>query len=76
MPPPYAGALRTSSAMSSSPSPAAAATAGATGSLAPLTGRRCFNAHCKRQIAGSPPPRFRGWRLRSGELAELCDRCS
>ncbi|CAA7409195.1 unnamed protein product [Spirodela intermedia] len=62
--------------MSSSPAPAAAATVGATGSLVPLTGKRCFNTYCKRKTAESPPPRWRGWHLRSGELAELCDHCS
>ncbi|CAA6672036.1 unnamed protein product [Spirodela intermedia] len=62
--------------MSSSPAPAAAATVGATGSLVPLTGKRCFNTYCKRRTAESPPPRWRGWHLRSGELAELCDHCS
>ncbi|MQL80127.1 hypothetical protein Taro_012547 [Colocasia esculenta] len=49
----------------------------------PPSPRICFNAHCKERIAEGPAPappppqpRRRGWRLRSGELADLCDRCS
>lgn len=36
----------------------------------------CFNAQCKESIADHIAPRRKGWRLRSGEIAELCDRCS
>ncbi|XP_042451015.1 B3 domain-containing protein Os07g0563300-like isoform X2 [Zingiber officinale] len=36
----------------------------------------CFNTHCKESVSDHQPPRRRGWRLRSGEIAELCDRCS
>ncbi|XP_042378408.1 B3 domain-containing protein Os07g0563300-like [Zingiber officinale] len=36
----------------------------------------CFNTQCKESIADHIAPRRRGWRLRSGEIAELCDRCS
>ncbi|CAJ1961548.1 unnamed protein product [Sphenostylis stenocarpa] len=32
----------------------------------------CFNSDCKELKAERPK---KGWRLRSGELAELCDRC-
>uniref|UniRef100_A0A0E0ED45 B3 domain-containing transcription factor VAL3 n=1 Tax=Oryza meridionalis TaxID=40149 RepID=A0A0E0ED45_9ORYZ len=35
--------------------------------------RICFNAHCK--DPKSDGPRRRGWRLRNGDFAELCDRC-
>ncbi|KAM0892242.1 hypothetical protein ACQ4PT_025880 [Festuca glaucescens] len=35
--------------------------------------RICFNSHCK--DPKSEGQRRRGWRLRSGEFAELCDRC-
>ncbi|CAM0906289.1 unnamed protein product [Alopecurus aequalis] len=35
--------------------------------------RICFNAHCKDPKSEGRPRR--GWRLRSGEFAELCDRC-
>ncbi|XP_020159212.1 B3 domain-containing protein Os07g0563300 isoform X1 [Aegilops tauschii subsp. strangulata] len=35
--------------------------------------RICFNAHCK--DPKSEGQRRRGWRLRSGDYAELCDRC-
>uniref|UniRef100_A0A1D1YYL3 B3 domain-containing protein Os07g0563300 n=1 Tax=Anthurium amnicola TaxID=1678845 RepID=A0A1D1YYL3_9ARAE len=62
----------------SSPSPAAAvATAAPAAPSPPHAGRICFNSQCKERIAEPPPPpRRRGWRLRSGELADLCDRCS
>ncbi|XP_020571860.1 B3 domain-containing protein Os07g0563300-like [Phalaenopsis equestris] len=33
----------------------------------------CFNAHCKEAL--TEQTRRKGWRLRSGEFAELCDRC-
>ncbi|KAG1347182.1 B3 domain-containing protein [Cocos nucifera] len=33
----------------------------------------CFNSHCKEPK--SEGPRRKGWRLRSGEFADLCDRC-
>ncbi|XP_018686075.2 B3 domain-containing protein Os07g0563300 isoform X4 [Musa acuminata AAA Group] len=40
-------------------------------------GKICFNSHCKEVIPDHTPPRKKGgWRLRSGEIAELCDRCS
>nr|XP_018686074.1 PREDICTED: B3 domain-containing protein Os07g0563300-like isoform X3 [Musa acuminata subsp. malaccensis] len=40
-------------------------------------GKICFNSHCKEVILDHTPPRKKGgWRLRSGEIAELCDRCS
>lgn len=32
----------------------------------------CFNSDCKELRPERPK---KGWRLRSGELAELCDRC-
>ncbi|KAL5196579.1 hypothetical protein ABZP36_000091 [Zizania latifolia] len=35
--------------------------------------RICFNAHCK--DPKSDGQHRRGWRLRSGDFAELCDRC-
>ncbi|XP_038987699.1 B3 domain-containing protein Os07g0563300-like [Phoenix dactylifera] len=34
----------------------------------------CFNSHCKEPK--SEGPRRKAWRLRSGEFADLCDRCS
>ncbi|RZR73872.1 hypothetical protein BHM03_00029081, partial [Ensete ventricosum] len=40
-------------------------------------GKICFNSHCNEVIPDHTPPRKKGgWRLRSGEIAELCDRCS
>ncbi|WOL04873.1 B3 domain-containing protein [Canna indica] len=36
----------------------------------------CFNSNCKEVIPDHQPPQKKGWRLRSGEVAELCDRCS
>ncbi|KAJ1700708.1 hypothetical protein LUZ63_000487 [Rhynchospora breviuscula] len=36
--------------------------------------RTCFNSFCK-EPTKPDPQRRRGWRLRSGEYAELCDRC-
>ncbi|WOL07714.1 hypothetical protein Cni_G16461 [Canna indica] len=36
----------------------------------------CFNSHCKEALLEPPPTRKKGWRLRSGDIAELCDRCS
>ncbi|KAG6509249.1 hypothetical protein ZIOFF_034642 [Zingiber officinale] len=36
----------------------------------------CFNFQCKEPLPDLPPARRKGWRLRSGEIAELCDRCS
>ncbi|CAA7394673.1 unnamed protein product [Spirodela intermedia] len=67
--------------MSSPPSQSAATTAGGAAGAAPAPaspshGKICFNAHCKEQIAEGSSPRRRGWRLRSGELAELCARCA
>nr|QDX18300.1 B3 domain-containing protein Os07g0563300-like isoform X2 [Cymbidium sinense] len=47
-----------------SSTPAVAATGGV---------KICFNAHC--QEALMEQTRRKGWRLRSGEFAELCDRC-
>ncbi|XVF87570.1 hypothetical protein PTKIN_Ptkin18bG0131000 [Pterospermum kingtungense] len=50
-------------------------TAGATppSSSSSSSSKICFNPHCK--DLKSEPPR-KGWRLRTGELAELCDRCA
>ncbi|XP_072987612.1 B3 domain-containing protein Os07g0563300-like isoform X1 [Typha latifolia] len=39
----------------------------------PPAAKICFNSHCKEPK--SEGPRRRGWRLRSGEYADLCDRC-
>ncbi|XP_074564299.1 B3 domain-containing protein Os07g0563300-like isoform X2 [Curcuma longa] len=36
----------------------------------------CFNSQCKEPLPDPPPARRKGWRLRSGEISELCDRCS
>ncbi|KAL0916994.1 hypothetical protein M5K25_014550 [Dendrobium thyrsiflorum] len=49
---------------SSSAAAAAAATVGF---------KICFNAHCKEALVEQT--RRKGWRLRSGEFSELCDRC-
>lgn len=54
--------------MSSSSSAAAAATAAAAGGP-----KICFNSHCKEALTDQP--RRKAWRLRSGESAELCERC-
>lgn len=51
--------------MSSSSVAAAAVAAGAP--------KICFNANCKEVL--TEQPRRKGWRLRSGEFAELCERC-
>ncbi|RRT47006.1 hypothetical protein B296_00054032 [Ensete ventricosum] len=40
------------------------------------TAKICFNSQCKEPFPDPPPTRRKGWRLRSGEIAELCDRCS
>ncbi|MQM09714.1 hypothetical protein Taro_042591 [Colocasia esculenta] len=61
---------------SSSSSAAASAAAAGAAAVPPSPGKICFNAHCKERVVERPPPWRRGWRLRSGELAELCDRCS
>lgn len=39
-------------------------------------GRICFNTHCKEPKSEGFSTRRKGWRLRSGELADLCDCCS
>ncbi|XP_042437534.1 B3 domain-containing protein Os07g0563300-like [Zingiber officinale] len=43
---------------------------------APPATKICFNSQCKEIVADHQPPRKKGWRLRSGEIAELCGRCS
>ncbi|CAL9772197.1 unnamed protein product [Musa acuminata subsp. burmannicoides] len=45
-------------------------------SAAATTAKICFNSQCKEPFPDTPPTRRKGWRLRSGEIAELCDRCS
>ncbi|KAJ6815729.1 putative pentatricopeptide repeat-containing protein [Iris pallida] len=49
-------------------STAASAAATASGAV-----KICFNSYCK--DPKPDPPRRKGWRLRSGDHAELCDRC-
>ncbi|KAJ6816860.1 putative pentatricopeptide repeat-containing protein [Iris pallida] len=51
--------------MSSSAVSAAATASGAV--------KICFNSYCK--DPKSDPPRRKGWRLRAGDHAQLCDRC-
>ncbi|XP_078436565.1 B3 domain-containing protein Os07g0563300-like isoform X2 [Wolffia australiana] len=58
--------------MTSSPSPSA----GVAAPPSPARAKICYNLHCKEQLVDGSSPRRRGWRLRSGELAELCARCS
>ncbi|KAG0477227.1 hypothetical protein HPP92_013631 [Vanilla planifolia] len=45
----------------------------ATASAAATGPKICFNTHCKEAITDQT--RRKGWKLRSGELAELCERC-
>ncbi|KAG6505813.1 hypothetical protein ZIOFF_038178 [Zingiber officinale] len=42
----------------------------------PAVAKICFNSQCKEPLQDPPLARRKGWRLRSGEIAELCDRCS
>ncbi|XP_042391578.1 uncharacterized protein LOC121982515 [Zingiber officinale] len=42
----------------------------------PAVAKICFNSQCKEPLPDPPPARRKGWRLCSGEIAELCDRCS
>ncbi|XP_039114813.1 B3 domain-containing protein Os07g0563300-like [Dioscorea cayenensis subsp. rotundata] len=44
------------------------------GAAASKAARICFNSHCKEAKPEAAPVR-KGWRLRSGEYADLCDRC-
>ncbi|XP_042472786.1 B3 domain-containing protein Os07g0563300-like isoform X2 [Zingiber officinale] len=53
---------------SSAPNPASAA--------APSAAKICFNSQCKETVSDHPSRRNKGWCLRSGEIAELCSRCS
>ncbi|KAG6525788.1 B3 domain-containing protein Os07g0563300-like isoform X2 [Zingiber officinale] len=45
-------------------------------SSAAAVARVCFNFQCKEPLPDPPPARRKGWRLRSGEIADLCERCS
>ncbi|CAL9077228.1 unnamed protein product [Musa acuminata var. zebrina] len=45
-------------------------------SAAVVTAKICFNSECKDPLPDPLPTRRKGWRLRSGEIADLCDRCS
>ncbi|URD98978.1 B3 domain-containing protein [Musa troglodytarum] len=45
-------------------------------SAAVVTAKICFNSQCKEPLPDPPSTRRKGWRLRSGEIADLCDRCS
>ncbi|KAG6505814.1 hypothetical protein ZIOFF_038180 [Zingiber officinale] len=45
-------------------------------SLAAAVAKICFNFQCKEPLPDLSPARRKSWRLLSGEIAELCDRCS
>ncbi|WOL10373.1 hypothetical protein Cni_G19128 [Canna indica] len=44
--------------------------------VAAAAAKVCFNPQCKETFPDATPSRRKGWRLRSGVVAELCDRCS
>lgn len=54
-------------------SSAVTTTAAASSSSSPLSSKACYNSDCKDLRSDRSR---KGWRLRTGDFAELCDRCA